>query len=68
MHEASLRIFNRWGGIVFLTDDFTNPAFLWDGTTRNGRQVSPDVYVWVVEYVDGDGVMQRLVGDVTLVL
>jgi gliding motility-associated-like protein len=41
-----LKIFNRWGEMVFETSD---PAIGWDGTYRGN--VSPmDVYVYIIEY------------------
>lgn len=67
MTETKLHIFNRWGGVVFLTENFSVPGHLWDGTTRYDRQASPDVYVWVLKFMDEDGQFQRLLGDLTLV-
>ncbi|MEM9985875.1 MAG: gliding motility-associated C-terminal domain-containing protein, partial [Bacteroidota bacterium] len=42
-----LKIFNRWGHLIFSSDD---PQATWDGTT-NGRPVAVGVYAWVAEYV-----------------
>jgi gliding motility-associated-like protein len=41
-----LNVFDRWGGILFSTDD---PASGWDGTA-NGTPVPNDVYVWRMRY------------------
>ncbi len=41
-----LRIFNRWGGVVYESAD---PSAGWDGRF-NGRPVNSDVYVWMLRY------------------
>jgi gliding motility-associated-like protein len=41
-----LKIFDRWGSLVFHTNDFHEG---WDGTTK-GRECEPGVYVWYVSY------------------
>jgi gliding motility-associated-like protein len=40
-------VYNRWGGLVFSTDD---PARGWDGTLE-GRQQPIGVYVWICTYI-----------------
>ncbi len=42
----SLKIFNRWGKMVFET---SKPSEGWDGTV-NGKAVEPGSYVWTVYY------------------
>ena len=42
---SSLKIFNRWGEIIYETDDID--AF-WDGTHR-GKPVNPGVFVYYIE-------------------
>lgn len=44
--RLELNVFDRWGGILFSTDD---PASGWDGTA-NGTPVPNDVYVWRMRY------------------
>jgi len=60
-----LRIFDRWGGLVFLADSYTQS---WDGTVLSGAiPAKPDVYVWRIETrnaVNGERVQLR--GHVTL--
>jgi len=41
-----LRIYNRWGELIFETNDITGD--LWDGTFR-GQALSPGVYVYYLE-------------------
>lgn len=47
----SMRIFNRWGNELFISN---NPAQGWDGTYGN-KQQDMGVYVWVIEYTDSFG-------------
>jgi gliding motility-associated-like protein len=44
--EFRMKIFNRWGELVFETD---NPQAGWDGRYQ-GEIVQEDVYVYVIEY------------------
>lgn len=48
--EYSLKIFNRWGTLVFETDDI-NQA--WDGTYK-GKTVEQGVYVWKATFRHND--------------
>jgi gliding motility-associated-like protein len=62
------RIFNRWGEVVYerngmqLNDELTG----WDGTFR-GQQLSPDVFVYIVEAKCDNGDVLKWKGDITLV-
>ncbi len=67
-----MRVFDRWGEILFSSDNLTNvylPDDLdqsgWDGTL-NGQRMNPGVYVYIMEvqFVDGTVLLYR--GDVTL--
>jgi gliding motility-associated-like protein len=64
----SLRIFNRWGEIVFEQRDFpvNNPQNGWDGRFKGGR-VSPDVYVYQVEVFCQNGEPIQFAGNVALI-
>ncbi len=58
-----LRIFNRWGGLIF---ESAEPNARWDGTV-GGRPAPSDVYLYYVEWRRSDGIrMPPVVGDVTL--
>jgi gliding motility-associated-like protein len=63
----SLRVFNRWGELVFERLNFNpNDASAgWDGTYK-GRQLSPDVFVYVCEIVCDNNQLLSYKGDVTL--
>lgn len=49
--EYSLQIFDRWGGLVFESDD---PSRFWDGTYR-GKTALPGVYVFQAKGVLENG-------------
>lgn len=48
-NSFSLKIYNRWGSLVFWS---TDPAQQWDGTYA-GRGCESDTYAWVVSYQTG---------------
>jgi hypothetical protein len=54
----SLKIFNRWGELIFqkdiqpsdvITGDIKQDIYGWDGTYR-GQKVPQDTYAWMIEY------------------
>ncbi|MDP5171434.1 MAG: gliding motility-associated C-terminal domain-containing protein, partial [Bacteroidia bacterium] len=47
LQNATLRIYDRWGGEVFSSND---PAAGWNGSYRDGRPCTEGVYVWVLDY------------------
>ncbi|MGI8600751.1 MAG: PKD domain-containing protein [Chitinophagaceae bacterium] len=64
----SLRIFNRWGEIVFEQKDFpvNNPAYGWNGTYK-GNKATADVYVYQVEIFCENSELMRFEGNVALI-
>ncbi len=44
--DYELRVYNRWGEIVFIT---TEPNMGWDGNYK-GRRLNTDSFVWHVKY------------------
>lgn len=44
IEEIDLKIFNRWGGLVFET---TDPDILWDGRDSSGTELSDGTYFYV---------------------
>jgi gliding motility-associated-like protein len=56
------RIFNRWGELVFETN---NPAAKWDGI-YNGKPAAQGVYVWEADGYCTSGVRINKRGNVTL--
>ena len=63
----SLRIYNRWGGLVYEEGNFpTNDTRLgWDGT-QAGQAVNSGVFVYVAEVAFIDGEVVQYEGDVTV--
>lgn len=54
----SVKIFNRWGELIFQKDidpndlktgDIKQDKYGWDGT-YNGQKVPQDTYAWMIEY------------------
>ena len=48
VHEWKLQIYNKWGQLVFETNDVN---YGWDGTGQNGRLAQSGSYVWKLTYV-----------------
>ncbi|GEM_PF-1947327 len=59
----SCDIFDRWGNLLFSVKE--EDEVEWDGKYK-GQQLMPGVYVFVMEYVDGEGKKQVLSGEITL--
>jgi len=59
----SFRIYNRWGGKIFETNDMSK---FWDGTV-NGVKAPLETYAWVVECFDVNGEKIVRKGMVTLI-
>jgi len=63
-----LRIYNRWGAIVFEQEENTPvnvPSIGWDGIFK-GKLVNNGVFVWYAEVEFLDGVVKMLSGDLTV--
>jgi gliding motility-associated-like protein len=58
-----LLIFNRWGEVIFTSE---NPEIGWDGTMKNGSNAPAGSYFWVLEYLDLLGKSHTQNGEVTL--
>lgn len=63
----SLRIFNRWGELMYERKDFkaNDPSAGWNGTFK-GAALTPDVYVYVAEVQCGNNEVYSMKGNVTL--
>jgi gliding motility-associated-like protein len=64
----SLRIFNRWGQIVFEQTNFpvNDAAYGWNGTFK-GNNAVPDVYVYQLEVFCENSQIIRFDGNVALI-
>ena len=59
-------IFNRWGDLIFQTEDINT---FWDGTVKNtGVMAIEGVYVWVAKFINDKGVHKKINGKVTLLI
>jgi|GEM_PF-1940825 len=65
----SLRIYNRWGALVFADQSFApnDPAHGWNGYFKN-EKMNPGVFVYIAEVLFLDGVTVQFSGDVILLL
>jgi gliding motility-associated-like protein len=64
----SLRIFNRWGEVVFEQRDFpvNNQQYGWDGKFK-GTKANADVYIYQVEVFCENGEIIRFDGSIALI-
>lgn len=62
-----LRIFDRWGNLVFQTENgyLNDPNTGWDGRTR-GQTIEAGAYVFVAELEFADGIRRKTSGEITL--
>lgn len=58
-----IMIFNRWGQLVFETENYQNN---WRGETENGEQLPDGAYYFILEYNDNDGNFVQTKGSITL--
>ncbi|MFT3825487.1 MAG: PKD domain-containing protein [Chitinophagaceae bacterium] len=65
---SSMKIFNRWGNIVFEKRDFNanDPSAGWNGT-YNGKPANSDTYVYIVEFICDNAAIIPFKGNVTLI-
>jgi gliding motility-associated-like protein len=63
----SLKVFNRWGEIVFERNNFSanDTSLGWDGMFK-GQVLPPDVYVWSCDVLCQNNEVLNFKGDVTL--
>ncbi len=63
IESTQLSIFDRWGGLLYYSEDPYNNA--WDGNYR-GQPLMQGVYVYHIKTVFKSGYIENLSGDVTL--
>jgi len=65
INEFEMFIFDRWGNLVYQTDDLNKP---WDGRVQNGSEsAQTDVYVYSINLTNFKGDKYKYKGTVTLV-
>ena len=64
LQDTHLEIYNRWGQLVFETDNYDNT---WEGTSQNGNLLPEGPYFFVLDYRDnGSGNMTQFRGSLTI--
>jgi gliding motility-associated-like protein len=63
MGDYQMQIFNRWGNLVWETD---NPTEGWDGRYKASKDVQLGLYTWKIQYTDNKLVTRTLVGHVNV--
>ena len=64
INTFELYIFDRWGELIFFSDDYTKG---WNGKVKNGSELAQnDVYVWKVNLKDTRGNSHKYIGHVNL--
>ena len=60
-----MSIFNRWGDLIYETNDFNKG---WDGKANKGRKIAQTgVYIWLIKTKDPRGSRHHYIGRVTLI-
>jgi gliding motility-associated-like protein len=64
----SLRIFNRWGEMVYRRENFNanDPSAAWDGRYL-GKALPPDVFVYMIDVVCENQSIVTVKGDIALI-
>jgi len=62
MKEMTLRIYNRWGELLYATQD---PLFMWDGKYK-GKQLPQDEYIYKADTRDIEGKQYQYYGTIML--
>ncbi|MEX2233109.1 MAG: gliding motility-associated C-terminal domain-containing protein [Cyclobacteriaceae bacterium] len=55
--ENKLRIFNRWGDVVFETSNYDNVNNVFTGATNDGKKLPSGTYFYILEFKSGRGKM-----------
>lgn len=63
-NRFNLKVFDRWGQIVFETNSPYNP---WDGTTKKGDAAPMGNYVWISHFYDIQGYEHNQKGQILLI-
>ena len=64
IEDFEMKVFNRWGTLLFETTDYTKG---WDGKFKN-QIITPDVFVYSIQYRDDKGLIYRKTGTLNLLL
>jgi gliding motility-associated-like protein len=62
VYRPTLKIFNRWGAVVYVSNDL-----YWTGNSGSGYYCENGIYNWIIEYKDKFGQNKEDSGYVTLI-
>jgi gliding motility-associated-like protein len=62
VYRPTLKIFNRWGVVVYVSNDL-----YWTGNSGSGYYCENGIYNWIIEYKDKFGQNKEDSGYVTLI-
>jgi gliding motility-associated-like protein len=63
--ELALRVYNRWGDLIYFTDDLSKP---WDGSdAQSGKLVQGGVYVYKLRFYKGGDEVKEMNGEITVI-
>ena len=62
--DNHLEVYNRWGQLVFETDNYNND---WEGVTNNGDPLAPGPYYYILEYNGPAGERLQYRGSMTII-
>jgi len=63
--NCNIRIYSRWGQLVFQTTSYSDDKF-WDGNTQGGKELAVGSYYYVIDLRD-DSFLEPFKGTVTIV-
>lgn len=64
VETGNIKIYDRWGGLVFLSDDLSKP---WNGTEKNGiTPAPPGNYAYIVNAISATGQSFQITSSVLL--
>lgn len=64
LNAMNMTIYNRWGSKVFYSEAIDGK---WDGRTISGKECSDGTYYYLLNYINVDGSIGELQGNVTLI-
>lgn len=69
VHINHFIVYDRYGNVLHRLQDFTvgkEMTSLWDGRYK-GEVLNPGVYVYMLQYTEGDGEVMNISGDLTII-
>jgi hypothetical protein len=64
--QNKVEVYNRWGQLVFETENYDNASNNFKGLTRSGQALAEGVYYYVLSFTDDDGNFRQEKGHINL--